>query len=354
MHYNDVLFDSIDQEKDIDLFVNYMIEKQASHPWKTYHKALHQRGFYRKRLGIDWRLLREAIRATKDHLFVIGSWADLTAMLCIIVFVIRRKAFVIWTDSPSLTGSRGGIFRWLRSTWVNFVFRNAKYVMGTGKMAINNLREMGCLQGKLINFPYFTNLEAFQPKNERGLNDRLVLLSSGRLVNAKKGFDDVIRALALLKREQPQVRVEYHIAGTGPDFDMLKGLVKDENLEREVTFRGWLEPSQLIEFYQGGDIYVHPARYEPYGVAVLEAMACGLAVLGSDKTGAVVDRVNQGVNGYMFKTCDINSLKMYIAQLIDDPSEVITMKKKSRDTAEEWPVSVGVNIVKKLVKSCVD
>lgn len=348
MHYNDLLFDAIHHEKQLDLTVSYLVQKSASHPWKTDQGSLHQRRYYKKFLGIDWFLFKRSLSLNKKDLFVLGSWVDLTAILCIVTLSIKRRAFVIWTDSPSLKGTRGGLFPLLRSVWVKFIFRNSKYILGTGKMALNNLRMMGCPKNKLVNLPYFTNLEAFCPKKSSGQAKPLILLSSGRLVNAKKGFDDMIRAIALMKKENPNVPLEYRIAGTGPDLHNLQSLVKMESLEKNVIFEGWLEPKDLIDFYQSGDIYVHPAHDEPYGVVVLEAMASGLAVIGSDKTGAVVDRVVNGKNGFVFNSGNVEEIKSCLYRLFHDRSLLESFQIESRKTAENWPFSVGVETIKRI------
>lgn len=348
-HYNTYLFDAIDKQEGIDLEVNYTIEKRQSHPWKTEQLVTHKRRFYDTNFGLDWTLILKGLKSNRDTLYVIGSWSDPSVIVLILILSILKKRFVIWTDSPNVSGSYKGLLGKIRSRWISFVFTNAKKVMGTGEKAIENLKFLNCPDYKLINLPYFTNNEIFNNVNAHKLEEKIILISSGRLVNERKAFDHVIKAISRIIEKNPSIKLEYRIAGIGKDLESLKSLALSLNVQDYVFFDGWLEPQELTGFYNLGDIYVHPAKYEPYGVAVLEAMASGLAIIGSNNTGAIVDRIDHGVNGFIFKTGNINELKERISDLINDKELLLCFKERSRFTANQWPVSKGVQIVNGLI-----
>jgi glycosyltransferase involved in cell wall biosynthesis len=99
-------------------------------------------------------------------------------------------------------------------------------------------------------------------------------LCAGRLV-AEKGFDTAIRAAR-------SARVPLVVAGAGPDQERLRELAGGG----EVRFTGWLSPARLTELRAGAAVSLAPSRCEeacPY--SVLESVAAGVPVLGSDRGG---------------------------------------------------------------------
>ena len=161
-----------------------------------------------------------------------------------------------------------------------------------------------------------------------------------------KSYDVALRAVASLKRAAPDVRFRYDIAGAGPAQPSLRSLADRLGLAADVRFRGWLEPEEVSALLQRCDLFLHPAAREPYGVAVLEAMAAGAAVLGSAATGAVRDRIVHGSNGLVHPTGDAERLAAQIAGLARDRERLCRLGRAAAATANAWPASRGVAIVK--------
>jgi glycosyltransferase involved in cell wall biosynthesis len=351
-HYNDFLFELVACAQALQLEVHYMVASISSHPWKTRPRRDYAHRNYARRLGVDWLLLHRAALSRRPEMFVIGGWFDLTAISVITICALRSLPFAIWTDTPSEKGRRGSVFQFFRRRWIAFVFRHARYVLGTGEKALRVLSSMGCPRAKLLNLPYFTQFELFTPSHDAGDAHGFVFLSSGRLVNSAKGYDIAIRALGRLRRTHPNMRFKYRLAGVGADFEQLKSLAAQEGIDDSVEFLGWLEAKDLPEFYRSGSIFLHPALYEPYGVAVIEAMAAGLAVIGSDDTGAVVDRIVDGKNGYACPSGSVDELFSAVVAATSDEERLAANRREARRTAEQWPVSRGVEIVEKVVLAC--
>ena len=198
------------------------------------------------------------------------------------------------------------------------------------------------------------DLEHFSPRaaaDQTG-NGNLTFLSSGRLVNSLKGYDQALTALAYARdRLAGKGRnFKYRIAGAGPDKETLSSLVSQLGLSGQVEFVGWLEPHLLPDFYRSGQVLLHPAHYDPFPNAILEAMACGLTVIGSDAAGSVVERIVHGHNGLIHRAGDGLDLAAQIADVLENPQKVAQMGEKARATAAAWPVSRGIDLVKELLQ----
>ena len=184
-------------------------------------------------------------------------------------------------------------------------------------------------------------------------NGPFTFLSSGRLVNSIKAHDLALKALDRAEEKVGEIgkRWRYRIAGVGPDKDKLLSLSQELGLAERLEFTGWLEPSQLPDFYHGGQVLLHPSNIDNYPNAVMEAMACGLTVIGSNTTGVVNDRIQHGENGLIHRMGDVEDLATQIAWVLAHPKELLSIGARARATAEEWPISRGVIMVKDMLRN---
>ena len=129
------------------------------------------------------------------------------------------------------------------------------------------------------------------------------VLTVTRLTNKQKRTSDLIRAMAELPEEWT-----LDIVGTGPDKPMLESLVAELNLSLRVTFHGFVGGrDQVRDFFRRCGVYAMPSANEAVALAVLEAMACGAAVVLS-KIRAFEQVVTDGVNGRLVPVGDVTGL----------------------------------------------
>lgn len=114
------------------------------------------------------------------------------------------------------------------------------------------------------------------------LDAKRVLLTVGRLESAErsKGFDEVLEVMPELPPD-----VVYMIAGGGNDFERLRKKAVDLGIGNRVIFTGLFDDRDKPDLYNLADAYVMPSRGEGFGFVFLEAMACGVPVIGSKADG---------------------------------------------------------------------
>ncbi len=143
--------------------------------------------------------------------------------------------------------------------------------------------------------PNYVDEEIFKPVNadcESGghrQSGSLGLVTTGRLA-PEKNYVLLIRALALCRD------VSLTIIGEGPQRQELQKLAQD--LSTSVQFLGMVENRRLPEIYARADVFVLPSRYEGNPKALVEAMACGLPVLGTNVRG-IASIVKDGETGVL-------------------------------------------------------
>jgi len=226
-----------------------------------------------------------------------------------------------------------------QQTW-NVYFqlhRMADYV--TANSHANRLqleRAVPSLAGRVITIYNAVDLAAFRPRREpfcsiRGL--RLVVAAS---YTAKKNLTGLIDAVALLRRETPdlELHVDWYgkrIAST-PDYDDALARIADSRLEDR--FRLHPATPDIARQYLHADAVILPSYYEGLPNTICEAMACGRPILAS----AVCDAgnlVRQGENGFLFEPSSIRSIADAILDFAGlSPRERIAQGLRSREMAE--------------------
>ncbi len=122
--------------------------------------------------------------------------------------------------------------------------------------------------------------------DQLGLSGKTVLLTVGRLSELEryKGFDEVLEVLPLLARFRPEI--VYLVAGEGPDLPRLREKATALGVADRVRFLGFVPESRKPDYFRLADAYVMPSRGEGFGIVFLEALACGVPVMGSSADGS--------------------------------------------------------------------
>lgn len=155
------------------------------------------------------------------------------------------------------------------------------------------------------------------------------LIHVGRL-SYEKRVDIVLRAFAHLVTDHPETHLI--IVGDGPETAMLKSLSADLGVSDKVQFTGFVSHDKLARIYQNADIFVTASTIETQGLVVLEAMACGLPIIGVDAM-ALPELISHEINGYLVPPWDEQMMAASIAQLIESRELCDAMGRESRRLA---------------------
>lgn len=138
----------------------------------------------------------------------------------------------------------------------------------------------------------------------------------------RKGGPLLVEAFQLVRRRHPQARLE--IIGCHPDLDEVPG----------VTVHGKLAPAAVAAILAESDVFCLPTREEPFGVAFIEAMHAGLAVVGT-RIGAIPDFVRDGETGALVEPDDVHGLADTLSLMLDQPDRTRALGAAGRALAHE-------------------
>ena len=146
------------------------------------------------------------------------------------------------------------------------------------------------------------------------------------LLHPSKGQTETIRALALVREKRPEARLI--IAGTGRDRDLLAAIIRTKQQEA-VELPGYVEDP--ISLMLRCDAFVSASRWEAFGRAMVEAMACRLPVIGH-ASGGTPEIVEDGVTGLLYKK-DERDLSAAMLKLMDNRDAARAMGERGHIAA---------------------
>ena len=164
---------------------------------------------------------------------------------------------------------------------------------------------------------------------------RRVILFASKL-QQRKHADHLMAAFAQLQAlSMPGTGPYLLLAGEGEQRAALETQARDLGLT-DVRFVGFQNQTALPRFFALADVFVLPARHEPWGLVVNEVMATGTPVVLSSDIGAAADLVTDGVEGYVYRTGDIAALAQAIRRVLASPETARTLGAAAAKRMAHW------------------
>ncbi len=172
------------------------------------------------------------------------------------------------------------------------------------------------------------------PRQELGIGDDAVLLIySGRL-GPEKNLTFLVRAFAGAQTAFQGARLI--LVGDGPERDNLEDLAVRSGLKDKVVFTGMLAHDDVPRYLTAADAFVTASVTEVHPLSVIEALACGLPVVGIDSPG-VGDTIIDGENGFVCRN-DLAAFTAKLTRLIVDTDLRMQMSHHARSSALEYDI----------------
>jgi glycosyltransferase involved in cell wall biosynthesis len=166
-------------------------------------------------------------------------------------------------------------------------------------------------------------------------------IASVARLDPRKGLRFLIEAAKNLVAQFPQLTV--HIAGEGNHRPVLEQRIREAGLEKVVCLVGNKSGEALLHHYQQAEIFVLPSLGESQGIVFMEAMACGLPVVGFN-IGGVNEMITNGSEGFLVEIENVPALTDAIKRLLTDRQAAREMGRRGRQRIEsdfQWSLIAG-------------
>jgi N-acetyl-alpha-D-glucosaminyl L-malate synthase BshA len=172
-------------------------------------------------------------------------------------------------------------------------------------------------------------IDAFQ-KVIAPLGERIVVHASN--FRKIKRIQDVIRIFHQIVQQIP---AKLLLVGDGPERPLAEELARELDIFNDIKFLG--KQQDMEEIFAVTDLFLLPSEYESFGLAALEAMAAGTAVVCSN-AGGLPEIIQQGVCGYMANVGDVNAMANFSMDILKDADRMAQFKAAARKQAENFDI----------------
>jgi glycosyltransferase involved in cell wall biosynthesis len=200
--------------------------------------------------------------------------------------------------------------------------------------------EHGTMQGYVNNYYGIKDVDVvyngvdtnfFIPAEEKEWKDPYVLYT-GRL-SPEKGLLDLIESAKYMCQDYPETK--FVIIGRGPLERRLRKLVHNLNLNKSISFLGYMNQNTLVKYYQNAMVYVLPSYIEGLSTTLLEAMSCGIPTIATN-IAANSEVVVDNETGILVPPGDSKALTDAIIYLLENEDIRESMGKNARKKVEGY------------------
>jgi glycosyltransferase involved in cell wall biosynthesis len=292
--------------------------------------------------------LPQQIEAYNPDAILVYGWAYSGHLKAIRYF--KNKVPVYFRGDSTLLNERKGIKSFLKSIFLKWVYSHIYHAFYVGTNNKAYFKQYGLKENQLSFAPHAIDNARFQIDHlqqaqqlRSSLNitdDDILILYAGKFEPVKN-----VKTLVAAFANIAQPNVHLLLVGNGLDEPDLVSYAKTNGIKR-LHFLNFVNQSYIPAVYQAADIYCLPSISESWGLAVNEAMACGKAVLISNKVGCAIDLVIPGKNGDIFEAANVDDFTEKLTQLISKgKSGLLQMGKYSQQIIKTWDFETQVKAI---------
>ena len=165
---------------------------------------------------------------------------------------------------------------------------------------------------------------------DNAVDDSPLIVTAGRLVR-EKNFELLLRSFARVRANRA---VRHHILGAGPEKSKLEKMASELGVESSVNFKGYV--TNPFKYFRAADVFVMSSESEGFGNVVVEAMACGTAVVSTRYQHGADEIITDGLNGLLVPCGDSERMAVAIQSLLDDDRKRRRIAEAGQRRAEDF------------------
>jgi len=288
---------------------------------------------------VNPRLIAQINAWQPDAVLVVG-WAYDSHLKALKHF--KNKIPVYFRGDSTLTDQKTGLKSLLRLLFLKQVYRNVDHAFYVGQNNKAYFKKYGLKDHQLTFAPHAIDNDRFKQDRQQEadalrlslnvLSDDTLIVYAGKFKPAKNV--DLLLS-AFIKINKPSTHLL--LVGNGEDEQALKKAASESNIAPNIHFTDFKNQSYMPVIYQAADLVCLPSKKnETWGLCINEAMACSKAVLVSDKCGCAIDLVQNGKNGFIFKSGSIDELATGLTTLTMDGTMLKQYGEASAKKIEPW------------------
>lgn len=328
------------REKNVDVFVFSLLPvNDASKaiyegvPFETlnYKRTRHKlfKVFYLKALPTVRRLIRE-LKPDIVHAHYASSYGLIGALTG-----FKNLAVSVWGTDVYVFPKQSRLFEKI----LKFVLSKARRVFSTSNDMASET--VSYYSGKPTVIPFGSDCELFRP-GKQGKGQSPLKFATAKSLKPIYNIPLAIRAFQKMANAFPDVDMELHIAGDGPEKSKCLAASEGKNSDK-IFFHDNVSHADMPGFFSDKHVLINIPDSESFGVSVIEASASGLAVIVTN-AGGLPEVVVHGETGYAIPSATLDHVCEAMRLLIEDRDKISEMGKKGRAfVLENYSAEISVS-----------
>lgn len=204
----------------------------------------------------------------------------------------------------------------LHQAMLRFSLKRAGHLFSTSQAMADEAGKYTKRQFEIT--PFGVDMELFNPDKRTRTEDIPFTIGTVKTLAELYGIDYILKAVAIVRKENPDLALSLRISGDGPKEKEYKELAKTLGIDDITVFRGRISQEEAAAEWANMDVAVIPSiLYESFGVAAVEAQACGVPVIISD-VGGLMETTVPGRSSMVVPRRDENAIAKAITAIYQD------------------------------------
>lgn len=284
---------------------------------------------------LSLRLYADLARTDRDILHVQGyNQPNIIPILCALALSDTR---VVVQNHGGALDDDSLVHRTWRNILLPLIDISVDHVVSVNDVELKRLERSGVPSSKLKHVPNAVDTDLFTPMSRDRARDSLELEADARYIlfvgkiTRNKGVSTLVEAFAELPSNTRLLLV--YSSAEATELSRVTDFVDRAGINDRVEFVGTVDHEHLPEYYNAADVCAFPSTNEGFGVVVLEAMACGTAVVGTTEHAAA-GHLRDGRNGVVVEQDAPSELRDTLRTLLKDDSRRRTLADAGRQAVE--------------------
>lgn len=322
--HQDGLFNALVESGEVELRVVFARETALDRlqlGWKDEERNYSHR--FLSRNFVLWDALRIAW-SERDRLHIVnGIGAEPSFAVALFALALARSRFAVYAEAFDPRPRAAGMRDLLRDSFGSWIAKRALGMLAISHFAEQFYTHLGFARECVYPFGYFQthNVQTESPARLQA-GERIEVIFVGQLI-PRKGVDLLLEAMRPLFEDYPDLRLS--VIGSGSEAQALQAAAHSFGIADRVTFEGTVSSDMIQSRIAVADALVLPSRWDGWGMVVNEALLAGVPVIVSDRCGAA-DLIQHGVNGFVFRSEDVDGLRQCLRRFLDKVDDRLTMR----------------------------
>lgn len=303
--------------------------------------------------GIDNPGIINAIKAFRPDAVLVYGWSFKSHLKVMRYF--KNKIPVLFRGDSTLLNDTGFFSALKRNVFFRWVYKHIDLALFVGKNNYKYFKKAGLKKEQLVFAPHIVDNERFSCqsddcKNQAAFFRKQLQIPLSALVFLFAGKFEPVKNPAIIPAAFSAAQFDNSVHLVMVGNGILEKELKDKYAAYpKIHFLDFQNQLQMPAIYGMADVFILSSISETWGLAVNEAMANGKIIIVSDKCGCAADLVEENINGYIFKSGDVEQLQTKMKTVIGNRQNIEKMKQNSKNKIKNFSLCKVAGSIEKLI-----